>query len=329
MAYGNNGGYNRYNNNPNRYQNNKPAAVGGNIMKKNADQTDGILFVNNQVGRFMRTRFWNRCMGIDIGSFPPGTQIDYDTIRNAQMFGHVFAFSTVFELETICEEVLESIKNTGRFESMATEAGQKKDVIVEISNGSNINMPGGIYLVIYKSVDAGRRTNLLEAYPFGATKVMTNYNHLTGASTEDIRATGDFKKFVMCLKEAAKALTMAQAHVIHDVHKNEKLATFNALAAIATGLGVDLGKLPDANRTTGQSTYSRKQQAQSYQRQSTPGQWNHNQYNPQPQQQQQRQPQPMNGYQQTQAALAAISDEPVDIALDVANLQNVTMDDFK
>lgn len=56
---------------------------------------------------------------------------------------------------------MESLKQTNTFESVAIEGNQKKDVIIEISNGSNINQPMGLYLVIYKNVDAGKRTNTL------------------------------------------------------------------------------------------------------------------------------------------------------------------------
>lgn len=329
MPYENNAP--RYNNNP-RPSGNYPKYGGpqaGNnrnaAAKKKADaQTDGIILTNEKAGKFLKTRYWSRCLGLDIGTYPPSAQVTYETIRNAQVFGHVFSFTTIYELCEICEEVLESIKRTNTFESTATEAGQKKDVIVEISNGSNINMAPGIYLVIYKSVDSGKRTNILDMYPFSSTKVLRNYDHNTGSAKEDIRATGDFKKFVMCLREAAKAFTMAQAHTVSEISKNDRFATIEALAAISAGLGIDIHKsiataTSGGSRTTGQASYSRdNQQKNTYQRQSQPGQWNRGgQYGQQ------------SGYQQQQQALAAISDEPVDINLDAATLQNVDINSFK
>ena len=312
---------NNFGTNQNRYGSGQKSS---NSRKSQDIETAGVLLHNDRVGKYLKTRFWNKCMGIDIGSYQAGTQINYDTIRNGQTFGHVFSFSTIFELKEICEDILESLKNTNRFESMATEAGQKKDVIIEISNGSNINMPAGIYLVIYKSVDSGKRTNIMEVYPFNSTKVLLNYNHVTGAATEDIKATGEFKKFVKCLDEAANALTMAQAHAVAEVKKGDKMATFNALSAIAAGLGVDFSKIvTSSSRTNGQASYN-KQQPQNFQRQSTPGQWNRGgQYGQQRNYQNQQQP------QQVQAAMAAMNDEPVDLNMDVMDLQNVTLEDFK
>lgn len=329
MPYDNNAP--RYNSNPRSGQRYGAPRSGGFQRKSSNDsQTDGIIMYNERVGKFLKTRFWNKTMGIDIGTFAPGTQVAYDTVRNAQTFGHVFSFSTLFELHEICEEVLESLKATGKFESMATEAGQKKDVIVEISNGSNVGMAPGIYLVIYKSVDAGKRTNIMDLYPFGSTKVLKGYDHNTGSATEDIRPSGDFKKFTMALKEAAKAFTMAAAHAAVEANKLDKMATVTALAAISASLGIDINKAVESARTTGQSSYQRggrPQQGQGgapqqFQRRSTPGQFNGGGYAG-------RQNGGTVDYQQQQMAMAAVNDEPVDINLDAATLQNVSISDFK
>lgn len=330
-----------YENNAPQYNNNPRANA---APKKPApkSETDGIILVNDRAGRFMKTRFWNRTMGIDIGSFPPGSQLNFETVRKAQLFSHVFSFSTIYELYDICEEVLEAIKNTGTFESTATEAGQKKDVILEISNGKNINMNPGIYLVMYKQVDTGKRTNTMEIYPFGSTKVLREYDHNTGYAKEDIRANGEFKKFIMCLKEAAKAFTMAQAHTVNEVNKNERMAIITTMGAVASGMGIDINAAVNASfsggsKPAGGSGYNNQKPASTqkspgqYQRSSQPGQWKSNngqgsyqRNNNYGQNNYQR-----NNYQQQQAAMAAISDEPVDINLDMATLQNVSLDQFK
>lgn len=304
----------------------------GKSSKANYDtQTDGVMLVNEKMGKFLRTRFWNRFMGIDIGTYQPGAPLDYNTVRNAQVFGHVFSFSTLFELADICEEVMESLKQTNQFESTATEANQKKDVIVEISNGSNINMPAGIYLVIYKSVDTGKRTNMLDFYAFSSTKYLRGYNHNTGTAKEDIKLTGEFKKFTLMLKQAAKSFTMAQAHAVKDAAKQDKMATINTLTAISASMGIDIQQSVTAatNRTTGQSSFRRDQnssenaQPNQYRRQSQPGQWNRGgQYGGQTNNS-------ASSYQQQRQAMASITDEPVDINLDAATLQQVDLANFK
>lgn len=323
---------NQYNSNPR--QNN----YGGGQRKAQSaqpnSQTDGVMFSNEQMGKFMRTRFWNRCMGIDIGTYAPGTPLDYTTVRNAQVFGHVFTFTALFELRDICDEVLESIHQTNTFESSATEAGNKKDVIVEISNGSNINQPQGIYLVIYKNVDSGRRTNTFDLYPFGKTRTLRNYDHSTGGFTPDVSSVKEFKKFRMILHEAAKSFTMAQAHAIRDADKHDKLSILAKLDAVAAGLGIDIGAAVSAARINGQTSHDRTTQGggqpNQFRRQSNSGQWNRGgAYNQgQPRGNFNAQSGPKNGYQATQAAMASLSDEPVDINLDAATLQQVGMDKF-
>jgi hypothetical protein len=326
----------RYNSNPrnNGTSFNRFSGGTGKSQKTVQDsQTDGVMLVNEKMGKFLRTRFWNRFMGIDIGTYQPGAPLDYNTVRNAQVFGHVFSFATLFELADICDEVMESIKQTNQFESTATEANQKKDVIVEISNGSNINMPAGIYLVIYKSVDTGKRTNMLDFYPFGSSKYLRGYDHNTGAAKEDIKLTGEFKKFTMMLKEAAKSFTMAQAHAVKDAAKLDKTASINMLTAISASLGIDINQsVTAATRTTGQSSYRRDNQQQNgqpqqYQRRSQPGQWSRGgQYGSQPTTSGNTGATP--AYRQQQQAMAAITDEPVDINIDAATLQQVSLENF-
>lgn len=343
MPYQNNGAP-RYNNGPRAgggYDNrggwggNRPqtggTTTGTQARGRNINDvsTDGALLFNDKVGKFLRTRFWNRYMSIDIGTFAPGTPIDGNLMRNAQTFGGTFGFSTLYELYEICEEIKESIKQTNQFESTAIEGNQKKDTIVEISNGSNINMPAGIYLVIYKSVDAGKRTNQLDFYPFGSTKVMRNYDHNTGSSKEDVKLTSEFKKFTMMLKEAVKGFTMAQAHAAKEASKQDKNSSIAMLTAISASLGVDVTQAVAAatsygNRTTGQSSYQRQGgSGGGFQRSSQPGQWSnygHSQNASAPTQ---------NGFQGAQQAPTPATNEPVDIMIDANTLQHVTMEDFK
>ena len=316
MAYGN-----QYNQNP---QYTRKSA--GYSRNNNADSvtTNGVFMHNERAGKFLRIRYWSRTLSMDIGVYPAGTPLDMNVIQNAQTFNQNITFSTIFELKEICDEVLDSIQSTGRFTPTATVATQKGDSIVEISDGSNLNLSSGIYLVLYKNVDAGKRSGTFEVYPFSSTKVMKNYNHNTGAATEDIKATGDFKKFAKCLDEAAKAFTMAQAHAIAEVKKSDKTATFMALSAIAANLGVDISKaVNESQRTSGSSSYGGQKPSgggQGYQRRSQPGQWNRSGnggYNP-------------NSRYQTpqQQQLAEMANAPVDINIDAATLQNVSMDDF-
>lgn len=303
----------------NRYSNNNPRMGGqqrGGRPRADEITTNGVILHNERFGRFLRTRFWNGTLGLDIGSYPPGSPPTFETVRNAQIFGHVFSFSTIFELREICEEVLTSISATNTFESTATEAGMKKDCIVEISNGSNINMSPGIYLVIYKNVDSNKRSNTYEIYPFSGTRVLRGYDHGTGHANEDIKATGNFKKFLKILDEAANAFTMAQAHAAAEVKKGEKMATITALSAISAALGVDISKSVANSTRVSNSDYTHAQQANNYQRKMS---------SPSPQWGQSggyQQPAPARGQYQPDTA---ITDEQVDINLNAASLQNVDL----
>ena len=336
MPYGNNNG---------GYQNNYRKGGTGGSRYGAARSTDdyvsstGMSFANEAVGKFMSFNYWGRNVSLEIATCPPGVPMTWELRKNAQVFRQVISFTSIADLNAICEEVLDSIKANGSFTPVGIRVGSKKDSIVEISNGENIKMPAGIYLVVYKGLDNTNRTNLMEFYPFDNTKFVRGYDHTTGNMREDISKVGEFKKFARAISNAMDAFTMAQAHAISELKKNDKMASFKALAAIGAALGVDMTKDLLEKKTTGSSSYTRNQNPTSggsggYRSGSYGGNrqgggnYQRGSYNaPRTSTQQStfEQPAAPTGYQ---AALANMSDEPVDINLDVSQLQNVSLSDF-
>lgn len=239
MAYGNNGGYGGYQ--ARSPQNAAPRNSGprGQNQTKHVSSTGPTLF-NEPAGKFLNFNYWGRYGSIEIGVCPIGSQLNWDTRKNAQRVTQVISFSDLSELQDICEEVIDSVKNTGTFTPTGVRVGSKEDCIVEINNGSTIGMSPGIYLVLYKNLDSSGRTNNLEFYPFTECRVIRGYDHTSGGGKEDISKIGEFKKFYRMVKEATKAFTMAQAHAVAVNSDNDRLMCFKALAAISAQLGVDM-----------------------------------------------------------------------------------------
>lgn len=291
--------------------------------------TNGVFFSNSQAGKILNVNYWSKTVSLEISAVPAGATLTWDMRKNIQPLRQVLSFHTISELATICDDILDEIKKTGTFTNAGVIGGSKKDAIVEISTGENLKLNPGIYLVIYKGLDNSGRTNTVEFYPFGGTRIIRNYNHTTGQMTEDISSVGEFKKFIKILHNAEDAFTMAQAHAIADLKKSDKMAVFKTLAAVSAALGVDMTKDLMEKKTTGSSTYTRNQNppggASGYQKRS--GGYQHGSYNA---------PRNNPGNRSTfenpnanyQAAMSAIGDAPVDLNLDVASLQNVTLDQF-
>lgn len=247
--------------------------------KNTGNNTTNSLFLNNpQAAKFLQIKFWNKTMGVDIGNYNPDEPLTPTVIQQAQRFGHVFGFSTLFDLKEVAEDILRSLRDTGNFQSTAVLAGQNHNVIVEFSNGNNIGLPNGLYLVIYKNFDPSKRTQTFEYYPFSTTTTLKGYDHNTGSYTEGTLSYSDFKKFVMCLEESAKAFTMAQGHVVQEMNQSKSATMLDQLIAISNALGIDPAPSMDNSngyRSNGKSSYQRKGNNNgSFQRQSAPGQWN-------------------------------------------------------
>lgn len=317
MAYNNP----QYNNNNNGYRRNNS---GGGAARKKSDNvtTTGFNFENERAGKFLNVNYWGRTTQMEIGTCPAGVPMTWDIKKNAQRISQNISYGSLCDLSAIGEEVLVKIKETGNFTPMAIQAGSKNDCMVEISNGSNIGMPAGIYLVLYKGLDTGKRTNIMDIYPFTASTIYRNYDHNTGSAQEEISKVGEFKKFLRGINKSADAFTMAQAHVIAETEKTDKAATFVALSAITASLGIDLNTMVGRKpATSGSSTY----QSKGYQNNGGGG-YNrapssNNNYNRPPQQTFENAP-------TNQQLMGQINDEPVDINLDLSGIQHVTLDNF-
>lgn len=307
------------------YNNNWSNKKGGGKKKDAPAQltTSSIFLNNSDKGKFLQIKFWARTMGMEIGSYQPNTMLTPEIINNTERFGHVFSFKTLCDLVDVCEDILDGVKGTGTFETSAILAGQKKDTIIEISNGDNLGLPTGIYLVIYKNVDQGRRSTTFNFYPFSSTIVMKGYNRNTGEAIDKVKPTGDFKKFLTCIREAMKALTLAQAHVVNELVHTEKAKTRAVIFQIAQNMGISAGTYNDGSaynkypsKNNNSNNYQQNQN-NGYQRKSQPGQYNpggqynNNQYpNYQPGTYPARQP----SYQEK--ANAVITNEPTEVVMD-------------
>lgn len=315
MPY-NNGGYNGPRSNYGSPRNSAPRTSS---LPPQANTT-GIRLTNNRTGRFLDFNFWGRYGTIGIGAVAAGTQITWETVKNAQMTQQNMGFGDLNELWDICEEVLDSLKNTGTFTPTGMRVTNSKgnDSIIEISNGSNLNMAAGIYLVIYKNIDSGNRTNSIEYYPFSATHVIRGYDHSTGMGKDDMIKIGEFKKFYRAVREAAKAFTMAQAHAAAVVSQKDKLAAFKAMAAMTASMGIDMSRELDAiakgtprfsGQSRGQFNGGQKPAGVGDNRFNGGGTFEGNGYN-------------------NRSPMTTSVNDPVDITMSIDNLTNVDMSQF-
>lgn len=343
MAYENNGGNNQQNNmyrNMNNVRDQYTSGGKGTKRENTSVTTTGIAFFNNDQAKFLNINYWGRTMSIEIGVCPKGIPMDWKQRQNAQILSQYISYNAVADLLMVCDEVVDSIKSTGDFTSVGVRVGVREDAIVEISNGSNINMPRGIYLVIYKDLDDRNCTNKMEYYPFCTSRVYRDYNSMTGSYKEDRIKLGEFKKFRKAISAAADALTMAGAHAVAESKKNEKHAVFTSLSAIGAALGVDMTADLFFARTTGMSSNAPRESGGSYTRNGNSnyrGNSGRKPYNGPRGQQRGNYSGPyqrgsygnsQSTFQQQQKLLADMADAPVDLNLDVSALQGVSMSDF-
>lgn len=317
MAYGNNnGGYNNYR--PRNPQTAAPRNSGPRGQQRQQQlTTTGPTLFNESAGKFLNFNYWGKFASIEIGVMGPGSPMTWDARKNAQLVKQVIGFGDLSELQDVCEEILDSIKNAGTFTSTAVKIGARQDAIVEINNGSTLGMAPGIYLVIYKNLDSTNRTNNMEFYPFNSSKVIRGYDHNTGSGKEDIAKIGEFKKFYRMVKEAVKAFTLAQAHAIEVVHEGEKLATFRVLSALTAAMGIDMNAEIKATRAGYPSQSGDQKQRPANRSYGAPRSNTFENSNVGQ----------TGGTYQAQQYLASM-DEPVDIAINMDELTSVDMSKF-
>ena len=328
MAYNNN-----YQNNQGGYPQRRSTGAPRNSsprtqQREPQEQSTGPTLYNDRAGKFLNFNYWGRYASVEIGIVQPGSTMNWDARKNAQKVTQVIAFENLSEIWDICEEVLDSLKNTGTFTSAGIRVGMKQDAMIEINNGSTINMAPGIYLVIYKNLDSGNRTNNLEIYPFEDVRIVRGYDHSSGMAKDDINKVGQFKKFYRLVKEAAKAFTMAQVHALQVVTKSDRLGTFKALTSISQALGVDISS--ELNKFSSNSNKGNNNNGG--------GGYNHHSgggYNaPRGNWQSSGSPrsatfESSTDSYKTQQQIMSTLDDPVDINLSMESLTNVDMSQFK
>lgn len=222
--------------------------------------TNGIMLKNHQYHKFLACSFWNKGAVIEIGSIPQNAEHDFTVLRNVQTIKQVMTFATLTTLDEILENAIQSIKTSGTVSPAGTPAGANFTNMVEITDGSNLdpalNLPKGVYLVIYKDWDNNRATQKFDVYPFSTRTILRGYDHNTGRCTEDIDKLRDLKDFHMFVHEACKALTYAQVHTIMEATRRERSNSMKAISMIANALGVDVGA---QLKTSSSSSYSSRQ----------------------------------------------------------------------
>lgn len=218
--------------------------------------TNGLIFKNPEARKYMNVTYWDACIGIEIGILSPEAQQDFRN-ASAPKVRQVFSFFDIANLLDVCEEIRDSIKESGQFSSAGVRVGSMKNNIIMISNGSDIGQPEGIYLVVYKNIDPSGRTNEIEFYPFQSRAVIRGYDITTGAIREDKNKLREFKDFVIIVREAAKAFTNAQAHVMKKAQHADTLSSLKLLSAIAMKNGVDPMELSMKATSSGSDSYQK------------------------------------------------------------------------
>lgn len=248
MAYGNNnfnGGYQ------------KPAAT--TAKKKSEDSnTKGVRLTNYDQMKYLDINYWKKACSIDVGVIPqgaaPGTGASWSWNDAKPTIHLALTFATLTTLETICDEVWESIKKTGSFTNVGAPCGSNFTNMVEINNGSTLNMPEGIYIVLYKDRDQSGKAQLMEVYPCSTRTIERNYDPSTGNSVKDINKTQDFKDFRRCIHEAVSAFTMAYAHSVQEVQNLDRLSVASELGALCQHFGIDVSKMDSKPAYTGNNS---------------------------------------------------------------------------
>lgn len=230
--------------------------------------TNGIMLRNYDARKFLACSHWNKTVVLEIGTIPDNIDQDFTAMRNVQTIKQVMTFNTLTTLDQILEDAIKSIKSTGQISPAGAPAGSSFTNMVEVTDGSNLDpnlgLKKGVYLVIYKDWDNNRSTQKFDIYPFSTRTIIRGYDHNTGRGVEDIDKVRDLKDFYLFVHEACKAMTNAQAHAIMEVSRKERSSSVRMLAAIANGLGIDIGAAPKVPASSSGSYQGKKYSGNKY-----------------------------------------------------------------
>ena len=215
-----------------------------NSNQKQRSQTQlnsvGVSFRSVPARKYMNTSYWDSCFCIGIGNYTEEAMRDFRVAPPANV-NQAMTFMDIAKLNDLCDEVRQSIKQTGWFESAGIIVGSRKNNMVEINNGASLGMEKGIYLVIYKNLGEDLRcTHDMDFYPFGGSEIIRNYDPRTGSHKIDKNAFKEFKDFCVVVEEAMRAFTNATAHTVHKAVKFKLDRQLELMNKIAEKNGIDV-----------------------------------------------------------------------------------------
>lgn len=206
---------------------------------KDKNNTYGPTFTNEDAMKRMAVNYWNKNMTIEINDGNKDKDGIFKATSNTGV-KLIITSTTASALLAAGEEIYDLIKEGKEFTSIGVPCGIQTSNLIEFSNGKNIGLPEGLYLVIYKDIQDDRIAKGFTAYPFTNKVFVRDYNYKNGQAKTEATKILEFKDFLTILKEYSKSMSMAMAHAVKEGSKYEKMSNIKTLSVIAAKLGIDL-----------------------------------------------------------------------------------------
>lgn len=149
------------------------------------------------------------------------------------------------------------------FNSMVT-CGVQTNNGIQITDGSNIGRPYGMYIVIYKDIQANKKTDKFWIYTVKGAFVVKNYDTKTGQGEMINKPFRELKDIIINFDEFIKASNRAAAHAVRDADKYSKSSLMQAVN-ISKSSGTNIfGDKEKSGKKSGGSIFSDDEDSFSY-----------------------------------------------------------------
>lgn len=184
--------------------------------------TYGGNYSNGDAKEKLQIDYTNKLMTVKI--MPMGSDFRGDE-KNGDKITFSAATASMFLDELI--DAKESFKKGESFCNMIT-CGIQTNNAIEISDGTNIGRPYGMYVVIYVDIQQNKKTDRAFVYTIKSGTVIKGYNHKTGEGTAHHKPFREINDIIYNFEEFVKTSNRAAAHALKDADKYRTSQLANA-----------------------------------------------------------------------------------------------------
>lgn len=204
---------------------------------KRKSLTYGTSFKNEDTQEYMQLKLEDNLVILTIGELKKTGKGDYVRLDESALEAKFGAMNLHLLLD-VYEECYADYENDKKFEAEAVVSGMLGNQLVQISDGSNINRPYGLYVTIYKdaNIDEDFKNCKHRTYKLTTKKTIVGFNMGNGHKTKERKI--EAKIFRKQLASYAETALGGIQHAVKEATKYDTDRIYRGIISLCAAQGI-------------------------------------------------------------------------------------------